>query len=52
MFEAQPEREVGGDWFTVLPQNMHAEQKRFLLRAAPVSLSPGDPDGLPTVARG
>jgi hypothetical protein len=25
-------------WFTVLPENMHEEQKRFLLAHAPVSL--------------
>jgi len=27
-----------GQWFTVLPDNMHEEQKLFLLRHAPVSL--------------
>ncbi len=52
VFEAHPEREVtDGDWFTVLPQNMHAEQKQFLLRAAPVSLAPGDPDAFTVGAR-
>ncbi len=48
VFEAQPAQEDidGGEWFTVLPQNMHAEQKRFLIRAAPVSFAPSDPDAV------
>ena len=28
-----------GQWFTVLPENMHDEQKEFLLAHAPVSLA-------------
>ena len=28
-----------GQWFTVLPENMHHEQKEFLLAHAPVSLA-------------
>jgi ADP-ribose pyrophosphatase YjhB (NUDIX family) len=33
--EAQPH----GQWFTALPENMHEEQKEFLLDHAPVSLA-------------
>jgi ADP-ribose pyrophosphatase YjhB (NUDIX family) len=48
VFEAQPVAAAtgSGEWFTILPQNMHSEQKHFLMRAAPVSLTPGDPDAL------
>lgn len=46
VFEATPTESAHtlGTWFKVLPENMHAEQKLFLVRAAPVSLAPGDPD--------
>ena len=40
VFRSQPldEAQPRGQWFTVLPENMHEEQKQFLLRHAPVSL--------------
>jgi ADP-ribose pyrophosphatase YjhB (NUDIX family) len=46
VFEAQPldGAPTSGTWFKVLPENMHAEQKLFLVTAAPVTLAPGDPD--------
>ena len=36
MFRAEPvdEAEPRGQWFTVLPENMHEEQKEFLLAQA------------------
>ena len=40
VFRAEPldEAQPQGQWFTVLPENMHEEQKEFLLGHAPVSL--------------
>ena len=40
VFRSQPldEAQPRGQWFMVLPKNMHEEQKQFLLRHAPVSL--------------
>ena len=41
VFRAEPldEAQPHGQWFTVLPENMHEEQKEFLLGHAPVSLA-------------
>jgi ADP-ribose pyrophosphatase YjhB (NUDIX family) len=41
VFGAEPldQAEPRGQWFTVLPENMHEEQKQFLLGQAPVSLA-------------
>ena len=41
VFGAEPldEAQPNGRWFTALPENMHEEQKEFLLGHAPVSLS-------------
>ncbi len=41
VFRAEPLDEAlpQGRWFTVLPENMHEEQKGFLLGQAPVSLA-------------
>ena len=40
VFRSQPldEAHPRGRWFTVLPENMHEEQKEFIVRHAPVSL--------------
>ncbi len=40
-FRAQPldQAQPRGQWFTLLPENMHDEQKQFLLAHAPVSLA-------------
>ncbi|HLY51225.1 MAG TPA: NUDIX domain-containing protein [Solirubrobacteraceae bacterium] len=40
VFRARPSSEAQprGQWFSVLPENMHEEQKRFLVAHAPVSL--------------
>ena len=45
MFDAQPVNEAltSGTWFTVLPDNMHAEQKQFLAQATSVTLASGGP---------
>jgi 8-oxo-dGTP diphosphatase len=39
VFRAEPlnQANLQGQWFTVLPENMHEEQKQFLLEHAPVS---------------
>lgn len=41
VFRAEPTdgRGATGHWFRVLPENMHLEQKEFLLRHAPVSIT-------------
>jgi 8-oxo-dGTP diphosphatase len=43
VFRARPlsEAQPRGQWFSVLPENMHEEQKRFLVAHAPVSLREG-----------
>jgi 8-oxo-dGTP diphosphatase len=40
VFRAEPEggSEPRGQWFSILPENMHAEQRRFLLEHAGVAL--------------
>ncbi len=45
VFDAQPVNEAltSGTWFTVLPDNMHAEQKQFLAQATSVTLASGGP---------
>ena len=44
VFRAEPldETEPNGQWFTVLPENMHLEQEAFLLGHAPVLLGVED----------
>jgi ADP-ribose pyrophosphatase YjhB (NUDIX family) len=44
VFRAEPldQAPSRGQWFTVLPKNMHLEQKAFLLGHAPVSLGVED----------
>jgi len=41
VFRAQPldQAQARGQWFAVLPENMHEEQKEFLVGHAPVSLA-------------
>jgi 8-oxo-dGTP diphosphatase len=41
VFRAEPldEAQPHGQWFTALPENMHEEQKEFVLAHAPVSLA-------------
>ena len=41
VFRAEPldQAQSRGQWFTALPENMHEEQKEFLLGHAPVSLA-------------
>jgi 8-oxo-dGTP diphosphatase len=43
VFEAEPTAggPAGGRWFRVLPDNMHDEQKQFLLHHAPVAIAGG-----------
>ena len=43
VFRAEPpgEAQPQGQWFTALPDNMHEEQKQFLLGHAPVSPAAG-----------
>ena len=43
VFRAEPldDAQPRGHWFTVLPENMHEEQKEFLLGHAPVSRAVG-----------
>ncbi len=45
VFRAEPTDGPGerGHWFRVLPDNMHDEQKQFLITHAPVSI--GEPSG-------
>ena len=47
VFRAEPEdcSAPRGRWFSALPENMHDEQRRFLLEHAGVTLTAGPPSG-------